>query len=109
MDYDDILSAYERVADPRAATRNRTLFEVGALRAALADQAGAPLLITTGPGNGEVMGPVGEERVIHASLSPQAYRRLFAQHGFEVLWFRPEDAEFHGHSVWLAQRSGGIA
>lgn len=201
MQYDDILPAYARVADHWAETRNRTLFEEGALRAALvgqkdarvldlgcgtgqpiaqwfaaqgcavtgvdgaapmlrhfranlpgaraieadmrrldlgerfdvilawdsffhlsrADQRamfpvfaahaapGARLLLTTGPGDSEAVGRVGDEPVIHASLSPHAYRALFADHGFDVTWFRLEDAEFHGHSVWLAQRSGGIA
>ncbi|WP_420398226.1 class I SAM-dependent methyltransferase [Nioella sp.] len=70
---------------------------------------GARLLLTTGPEDSEAMGQVGPEPVIHVSLSPDVYRALLAAHGFEVLWFRPEDAEFHGHSVWLAQRSGGIA
>jgi cyclopropane fatty-acyl-phospholipid synthase-like methyltransferase len=201
MDFNDILPAYDRVADHWAATRNRTLFERGALSAALDGQTGAAVLdlgcgaglpiarwftdqgcavtgvdgskrmldhfrgnlpdasavladmrglslgqrfdvivawdsffhlsreaqramfpvfkahaapgarlvLTTGPKDSEAMGRVGEEPVIHASLSPDAYRALFASHGFEVLWFRPDDAEFHGHSVWLAQRSGGIA
>lgn len=201
MEYEDILPAYARVADHWAATRNRDLFERGALEAALngqravrvldlgcgsgqpiaewfarqgcevtgvdgaapmlrhfranlpdaravradmrtlalnerfdvivawdsffhlcrADQRamfpvfaahaapGARLLITTGPDDSEAMGRVGTEPVIHASLSPSAYRALFAAHGCDVLWFRPEDPEFHGHSVWLAQRSGGIA
>jgi len=195
MDYEDILPTYDRVAGHWARTRNRTLFEKGALRAALAGQKGARvldlgcgsgqpiaewfaaegcavtgidgaaamlshfranlpgaeaieadmraltlgrhfdvivawdsffhlsradqramfrvfaahaapgarLLITTGPGDSEGMGQVGGEQVIHASLSPEAYRALFAAHGFDMLWFRPEDAEFHGHSVWLAR------
>lgn len=201
MDFNDILPAYDRVADHWAATRNRTLFELGALEAALKGQSGATVLdlgcgaglpiakwfadqgcdvtgvdgsgrmldhfqanlpqaeavladmrtlslgrsfdvivgwdsffhlskpdqramfpvfsahaapgarlvLTTGPKDSEAMGQVGDAPVIHASLSPDAYRALFAAHGFDVLWFRPEDPEFHGHSVWLAQRSGGIA
>lgn len=83
----------------------RTMFPVFAAHAA----PGARLLLTTGPSDSEAMGQVGPEPVIHASLSPDAYRVLFAAHGFEVLWFRPDDAKFDGHSVWLAQRSGGIA
>jgi len=201
MDFNDILPAYDRAADHWAATRNQSLFELGALSAALdgrteatvldmgcgaglpiagwlaaqgcavtgvdgsdpmlrhfranlpqatavladmrklalgrrfdvivgwdsffhlsrKDQRamfpifaahaapGARLLLTTGPKDSEAMGRVGDEPVIHASLSPEAYRTLFAAHGFDVLWFRAEDPEFHGHSVWLAQRSGGIA
>lgn len=83
----------------------RVMFPVFAAHAA----PGARLLITTGPDDSEAMGRVGNEPVIHASLSPDAYRALFAEHGFDVLWFRPEDAEFHGHSVWLARYSRGIA
>jgi len=201
MDYDDILPAYDRAADHWAATRNRALFEVGALTVALAGQIGAQvldlgcgtgvpiaqwfmqqgcavtgvdgaeamlrhfrgnlpqakavladmrglalggrfdvivawdsffhlsrddqramfpvfaahaapdarLLLTTGPADSDAIGRVGDEPVIHASLSPDAYRALFAAHGFRVLWFRAQDPEFHGHSVWLAQRSGGMA
>ena len=201
MDYDDILPAYARVADHWAATRNRSLFELGALRAALAGQSGARvldlgcgsgqpiaawfaaqgcavtgvdgaapmlrhfranlphavaieadmrrlalgarfdvilawdsffhlskkdqramvpvfaahaapgarLLLTTGPAESEAMGQVGDEPVIHASLSPAEYRALLDVQGFDVLWFRPEDPEFHGHSVWLARYRGGIA
>lgn len=62
---------------------------------------GARLLLTSGPRDNEAIGQVGGEPVIHASLSPEAYRALFAKHGFDVLWFRPEHAEYHGHSVWL--------
>lgn len=70
---------------------------------------GARLLLTTGDAEGEPMGQVGAEPVIHASLSPDAYRRLFARHGFEVLWFRPNDPAFWGRSVWLARYLGGMA
>ena len=206
MDFDDILPAYDRVADHWAATRDRSLFEKAALQAALAGQLGARvldlgcgtglpiaewfahqgclvtgvdgsapmlrhfrtnlpgagavhadmrrlvlrerfdvilgwdsffhlskpdqramfavfeahaargarLLLTTGDVEGEPMGRVGQEPVIHASLSPAAYRELFAAHGFRVLWFRPRDTNFWGRSVWLArysgdQRAGGMA
>jgi SAM-dependent methyltransferase len=205
MDFNDILTAYDRVADYWARTRNRDLFELSALQAVLARQGaarvldlgcgsgqpiaewfldqgcavtgvdgsaamiahfrarlphatavhadmrvlalndrfdvivawdsffhlskadqramfplfarhaapGARLLFTSGPAEGEAMGQVGDEPVIHASLSPAEYRSLLTQNGFETLWFRPEDPEFHRHSVWLAQYqttcAGGIA
>lgn len=83
----------------------RAMFPVFAAHAA----PGARLLLTTGPAESEAIGQVGDEPVIHASLSPAEYRALFEGHGFDVLWFRPEDPEFHRHSVWLARYRGGIA
>ena len=62
------------------------------------------LLLTTGPEAGEAVGQVGSSPVYHASLSPQDYRAAFEGAGFDVVWFRPEDAELRGHSVWLARR-----
>ena len=64
---------------------------------------GARLLFTTGPDAGEAVGRVGDSPVYHASLDPAGYRRHLADHGFSVLWFRPEDAQLRGHSVWLAE------
>lgn len=66
-------------------------------------------LPTTGDAEGEPMGKVGDEPVIHASLSPDAYRDLFAAPGFELAWFRPNDKPLWGRSVWLARYLGGIA
>jgi len=63
----------------------------------------ALLLFTTGPAAGEAIGQVGESPVYHASLAPKEYRDLLAEAGFTELWFRPEDAELKGHSVWLAE------
>ncbi|AHM04905.1 Methyltransferase [Roseibacterium elongatum DSM 19469] len=68
---------------------------------------GARLLLTTGPAAGEAVGTVGRSPVYHASLAPEAYRRLLMSHGFDVIWFRPEDAALMGHSVWLARYTGG--
>ncbi|WP_346345204.1 class I SAM-dependent DNA methyltransferase [Gymnodinialimonas ceratoperidinii] len=66
----------------------------------------ARLLFTSGPAEGEAIGQVGDSPVYHASLAPDEYRALLAAHGFEVVWFRPEDAELKGHSVWLARFTG---
>lgn len=77
----------------------RAMFPVFAAHAA----PGARLVLTTGPRAGEAFGRVGASAVYHASLSPEEYRRLFAAHGFSVDWFRPDDAELMGHSVWLAR------
>ncbi len=64
---------------------------------------GARLLFTSGPAAGEAVGKVGASPVYHASLSPDEYRSLLAEAGFEVIWFRPDDADLMGHSVWLAE------
>jgi len=77
----------------------RAMFPVFAAHAA----PGARLLFTTGPDAGEAVGRVGDSPVYHASLDPAGYRRHLADHGFSVLWFRPEDAQLRGHSVWLAE------
>ncbi|WP_341861644.1 class I SAM-dependent methyltransferase [Gymnodinialimonas sp. 57CJ19] len=66
----------------------------------------ARLLFTSGPDAGEAMGTVGTSPVYHASLAPDEYRALLAENGFEVIWFRPEDAALRGHSVWLARSTG---
>lgn len=86
-------------------TDQRAMFPIIAAHAA----PGARLLLTTGDKEGEPMGQVGEEPVIHASLSPGDYETLLTENGFEALWFRPRDKEFWGRSVWLARYSGGIA
>lgn len=65
---------------------------------------GAPLMFTSGPADGETIGTLEEEPLYHASLAPDAYRALLAQHGFEVLAFVPEDPDCGHHSVWLARR-----
>ena len=53
------------------------------------------------------MGEFGGDPLHHASLSPDAYRRLLAAEGFDVLDFTPEDPDCGGHSVWLARRRLG--
>jgi len=77
----------------------RAMFPVFASHAA----PGATLLFTTGPAASEAWGRVGGSAVYHASLDPGEYRALLAKNGFELVWFRPEDAELTGHSVWLAR------
>ncbi|MBF9029803.1 methyltransferase domain-containing protein [Rhodobacterales bacterium HKCCE3408] len=77
----------------------RAMFPVFAAHAA----PGARLLFTTGPDAGEAVGTVGRSPIYHASLSPAEYRAHLSDNGFDVLWFRPEDAELRGHSVWLAR------
>lgn len=79
----------------------RAMFAVFAAHAALH----ARLLFTSGPAAGEAVGRVGDSPVYHASLAPEDYRRLLDESGFKVLWFRPEDDGFMGHSVWLGERT----
>ena len=79
----------------------RAMFSVFAAHAAQ----GARLVLTTGHDEGEPIGQVGVSPVYHASLTPDAYRALFAAHGFDVRWFRPEDPEAWGRSIWLAVKT----
>jgi len=80
----------------------RAMFPVFAAHAA----ADARLLFTSGPDAGDAFGTVGNSPVYHASLAPKDYRAAMDAAGFEVIWFRPEDAELRGHSVWLARFRG---
>lgn len=77
----------------------RAMFPVFAAHAAPS----ARLLFTSGPSDGEAVGTVGDSPVYHASLAPSEYRALLEANGFEVVWFRSEDMELRGHSVWLAR------
>jgi hypothetical protein len=49
------------------------------------------------------------EPLFHASLSPDAYRALLSQHGFEVVAFVPEDPTCGQHTVWLARFLGAAS
>lgn len=50
------------------------------------------------------MGQFAGEPLFHASLAPDEYRALLANHGFEVIGMVQEDPHCAGHTVWLAQR-----
>ena len=65
---------------------------------------GAPLLFTSGPQHGEAIGRFRGEPLYHASLSPDEYRALFAENGFECVAEKMEDPECGLRSVWLARR-----
>ncbi|MEX3015057.1 trans-aconitate 2-methyltransferase [Gymnodinialimonas hymeniacidonis] len=80
----------------------QAMFPIFATHAA----AGARLVFTSGPSHGEVWGRVGSSEVYHMSLAPDAYRALLADHGFTEIWFRPDDPDLNGHSVWLAEFTG---
>lgn len=68
--------------------------------------AGAGLMFTSGPAAGEALGSYRGETLYHASLDPQEYADLLSAAGFEVVAYRPNDAECGGHTVWLARFAG---
>ncbi|MDR3523927.1 MAG: class I SAM-dependent methyltransferase [Acetobacteraceae bacterium] len=78
----------------------RAMFPVFGAHAA----AGAPLMFTAGPDDGEAIGSLYGADLHHASLAPQAYRRLLAEHGFREIAHVPQDLTCGGHTVWLAQK-----
>ena len=65
---------------------------------------GSVLMFTSGTGHGIAMGEFEGEPLFHASLAPDEYRELLAEHGFAVLEMKMEDPECGGHTVWLAKR-----
>lgn len=65
---------------------------------------GGVLLLTTGPRAGEVIGRIGESELYHASLDPEEYRELLAEHGFEELGYWPEEPACGGRTIWMARR-----
>lgn len=65
---------------------------------------GSALMFTSGTGHGIAMGEFEGEPLFHASLAPDEYRSLLAEHGFAVLEMKMEDPECGGHTVWLAKR-----
>lgn len=65
---------------------------------------GAPLIFTSGPQHGEAIGEWQGEPLYHASLSPDEYRYLLNENGFEVLSFRAGMPQVEGPSVWIARR-----
>lgn len=70
----------------------------------LFSKVGTVLMFTSGPSDGEAIGEMFGEPLYHASLSPDEYRQLLAQHGFQVLEMVANDADCAGHTVWLAQK-----
>lgn len=64
----------------------------------------AALMFTSGSHDGVAMGIYGGEPLYHASLAPEAYRALLAEHGFAVVANVFDDPETGGHSIWLAQK-----
>ncbi|MCL6706062.1 class I SAM-dependent methyltransferase [Pseudomonas sp. R2.Fl] len=65
---------------------------------------GALLMFTSGPEEGVALGTFEGEPLYHASLDPVEYRRLLAEHGFEVAHHVADDPDCGGATVWLARR-----
>lgn len=61
---------------------------------------GAPLMFTSGPEHGSVLGDFEGEPLYHGSLDPEEYRALLAENGFEEIAFAVED---HA-TIWLARK-----
>jgi len=64
---------------------------------------GAPLMFTTGPAHGVVVGTFGGEPLYHASLDAAEYRALLGGHGFTIVAHEVEDPACGGRTVWLAR------
>ena len=62
------------------------------------------LLLTVGPGAGEVDGRVEGEQVYHASLSIEEYCDFLEQASARLVTFCPEHEQTYGRSVLLAER-----
>jgi SAM-dependent methyltransferase len=77
----------------------RAMFPLFKARAAQ----GAALMFTSGPSHGEAIGTFQGETLYHASLAPEEYERLLAEHGFSVLDHVAEDKDCGGHTIWLAR------
>lgn len=65
----------------------------------------APLMLTTGTGDGEVTGYVAGQPVYHASLTSETYRAILDELGCEVIDVVLEDPTCNGHSVLLARKT----
>ncbi len=65
---------------------------------------GTPLLFTSGPAFGEVIGTLEGEPLYHASLDPDEYRLLLDRNGFDVVAHVAEDPDCGGHTIWLARQ-----
>lgn len=72
-------------------------------------EAGGVLVFTSGPRLGEVYGTMQGRDFYHASLDPEEYQNLLADHGFIVVLNRIEDPACGGRTVWVATWSRPIA
>jgi hypothetical protein len=63
---------------------------------------GAPLLFTSGTGEGSAIGSYCGEPLYDGSLSAAEYEGLLLENGYSVETHQPEDPCCGGHTVWLA-------
>lgn len=63
------------------------------------------LMFNSGTFSGEAIGQFMGEALYHASLAPEEYRSVLAQHSFEVIDFVKEDPACGGRTVWLAKQT----
>ena len=70
---------------------------------------GGVLMITVGPGEGEVSGTVEGESVYHASLSAAEYAALLEATGLRLTAYLAEDPDCDYHSILMAKKSGSVA
>lgn len=68
---------------------------------------GAALMFTSGTDHDEAIGEFERERLYHASLTAEEYRKLLESSGFRVLAHKVEDPECGEHTIWLAQAGNG--
>ena len=64
---------------------------------------GGILMFTGGPSDGEILSDNGEEMLYHASLDPEEYKKLLAEHHFEIIKYALNDEECGGACVWVAR------
>jgi SAM-dependent methyltransferase len=67
---------------------------------------GAILMFSSGWADGVRLGEWQSEPLYHASLDPDEYRRLLADHGFTLLAHKLRDPECGESSVWIARARG---
>jgi cyclopropane fatty-acyl-phospholipid synthase-like methyltransferase len=62
------------------------------------------LIFTSGPSDGEVWSDNGGEMLYHASLDPDEYKKLLAEHNFKIVKYHLNDETCGGACVWLAMK-----
>jgi SAM-dependent methyltransferase len=65
----------------------------------------AALMFTSGPSAGVEIGAWQNEPLRHASLAPDEYQALLAEHDFRLIDCRIRDPECGDSTVWLAQKT----
>ncbi|MDF1778389.1 MAG: class I SAM-dependent methyltransferase [Rhizobiaceae bacterium] len=63
------------------------------------------LMLTVGPENGEAVGQVGDDRIYHASLSPDEYASILLVNQLAIKDFVIEDPQCDFQTILLAQKT----